>query len=397
VSYVHPILALSEASELEHTIWTRAQQRCPGLLVNQQAVDLGVHQLLAKDGELAQQFLQQQKSTGMAWSHPPLGGPDSAHAVAVPLPDAAGKGWLLTLNAGQRLRGLQLRLPVAAEGEWQLELEGQQEGVEAWQPLKLGRVVLLRGGGGRQFVEAAALQEPWQQLRLRLRAAEASTSPPSEGLLEVLAFCDRPSREMAAPPSAKPLAMPAAKQWPLQLQLEGRQVVMRREVDLESWSTVHRYSSRFVLLQKGEQMAFVDRFWPSAVRFGKGAPTEWDGETLREAFLWGFVGPVLEWKPQQFSTEKLFAEQVNFWQYPCRTEQDAFERHQRMEAPYWDGDGAHVYVGMPWATWIDKKSFPDQLLEATRSRLKAMNEVLGMPLQVHSVCQHIRWKEHPHP
>ena len=67
-----------------------------------------------------------------------------------------------------------------------------------------------------------------------------------------------------------------------------------------------------------------------------------------------------------------------------------------MEAPTWDGEGVHLYVGMPWATWIDKKTFPDQLLEAYRSRIKAMQAILREPLQVHSVCQHIRWKEHPH-
>lgn len=68
VSYVHPSLSLAEPSELEHTLWTRARDACPGVLVNQQAVDLGVHQLLAKQEERAQQFLEQQKSTGLAWA-----------------------------------------------------------------------------------------------------------------------------------------------------------------------------------------------------------------------------------------------------------------------------------------------------------------------------------------
>lgn len=83
VSYVHPTLTLAEPSELEHTIWTRARERCPGVLVNQQAAEQGVHQLLAKDGELEQQFLRQQKSTGEAWSSPPQGCAHSADGSTV--------------------------------------------------------------------------------------------------------------------------------------------------------------------------------------------------------------------------------------------------------------------------------------------------------------------------
>jgi hypothetical protein len=130
------------------------------------------------------------------------------------------------------------------------------------------------------------------------------------------------------------------------------------------------------------------------VVFERGGSIEWSAEALQEAFLWGFAGPVLEWKENHFSPEKVYLEQLNFWQYPCRTEQDAFERHKRFTSPYRDQRGVHIYMGLPWATWIDKKSFPEGLLDAFRNRVLAMQEVLGLPMQVHSICQHIRWKEH---
>lgn len=402
-SYVHPTLSLGEASELEHTLWTRAHEGCPGVLVNQQAVERGVHQLHAKDDALKKQFLAQQKSTGLAWSQPPLGSDRSAHAEAFPLADALTSGVQLELGERQ-VCGLQLRLPAASEGHWRVSVQGQQRGQTNWQPVSAGTSSTLEGGGKRLFLEGPVAEHAWQRLHIQLEPnTETPANSATDGLLEVLVFCAKEDPAHQPQPSPKPasqaLQLPTsaeAQARPLQLRLRQRRLEAKSKLNLDSWSSVHHWSSRFSLLKRDGRLAFVDRFWPTAATFADPELDDWDSRALREAFLWGFAWPVLEWKPQQFSTEKRYLEQLNFWQYPCRTEQDAYERHLRMEAPYWDGEGVHLYVGMPWATWIDKKTFPDQLLEAYRSRLKAMAEVLGEPLQVHSVCQHIRWKEHPH-
>ena len=404
VSYVHPTLSLADSSELEHTIWTRSPERCPGVLVNQQAVEQGVHQLLAKDVELAQRFLEQQKSTGLAWSFPPLGGSTSAFAVAVPITQAVQDGYSLELHSTQQLKGLQLRLPQNIGVGWRLALEGQPSSEPSLQPLNLEGHDSMPGDGQRHFLEVSALRQPWLRLLLKLLPPATQNPAEAEGFLEVLAFCEgdraTPPPAKLAPEPTKPAAPAAAatKQpdRPLKLCLRQRHLQPKIHLNLDSWNALHSWSSRFSLLARDGRIAFVDRFWPTAATFADPELDDWDARALHEAFLWGFAWPVLEWKPQQFSTEKLYLEQLNFWQYPCRTEQDAYERHLRMEAPYWDEEGVHVYVGMPWATWIDKKTFPDQLLEATRSRTKAMAELLVEPLQVHSVCQHIRWKEHPH-
>lgn len=394
VSYVHPSLSLEEASDLEHTLWTRNREGCPGVLVNQQAIEQGVHQLLAKETERAQLFLDQQKSTGLAWEHPPLGCSRSAHASTWPLQELLSEeGVELDLNASRRLKGLQLRLPRQSTGQWQLQLEGRRQVGGPWQALELGAAAQLRGGGQLQFVELPVLHEPWQQLRLRLIRPAEGTSP-ADGLLELLTFAEK-GASRPTPTEAAPTTTTQAGR-PFQLRLRDRRLEASKLLAGQTWEELHRYSNRFALQRREGRIAFVDRYWPTAVTFRDPELEEWSSEALREAFVWGFMGPVLEWKAQQFSTEKLYAEQLNFWQYPCRTEQDAFERHQRMEDPFWDQDGVHLYVGMPWATWIDKKTFPDQLLEAYRSRIKAMQDLLRGPLQVHSVCQHIRWKEHPH-
>lgn len=394
VCYVHPNLAPSEASELEHTIWTRSHATPPGVLVNQKAIDAGVHPLLSDEKEQRELFLEQQKSTGLAWSHQVLGGSRSDHAGAWPLQQLlAPEGVTLELNPDQQVQGLQLRLSRLAGGDWHLQLDGQEPTHGHWQPLDLGAAATLPGDGRRHFLELALLQQPWRQLRLRLQRHSEGGAIPGQALLEVLCFTQLRTAE-----ACRPASLQAESRAPSthRLRLKERQLESARELSSQGWVELHRYNSRFALQAREGRIAFVDRFWPTAVSYRDPELGSWDSHALHEAFLWGFAGPALEWKPDFFSTEKLFPDQLNFWQYPCRTEQDAFERHQRLEAPFWDDAGIHIYVGMPWATWIDKKTFPDQLLEAYRNRIEAMAAVLESPLQVHSICQHIRWKEHPH-
>ena len=76
VSYVHPSLAPNEDAELEITLWTRSLQRPAGVLINQQAIEQGVHQLRHGEAEVAQLFLDLQQFTGLSWMHEAVG---SAH------------------------------------------------------------------------------------------------------------------------------------------------------------------------------------------------------------------------------------------------------------------------------------------------------------------------------
>jgi hypothetical protein len=94
-----------------------------------------------------------------------------------------------------------------------------------------------------------------------------------------------------------------------------------------------------------------------------------------------------------------------FWQFPCRTEEAAFRRHDsRLGAPR-IGDEVHAYVGLPWATWIDRdakrqwradaRAGVEQRLWRLGVQVAGLRQALalqGQGLRVHTVCQHIGWK-----
>ncbi len=89
---------------------------------------------------------------------------------------------------------------------------------------------------------------------------------------------------------------------------------------------------------------------------------------------------------------------ANFWQYPCATEKQALDNHLTIDdlvnARSRDGV-AHIYVPLPWATYIDKKVFPERVFAKLEAHLRVMREiaaVLGLELRIHTVCQHIRWR-----
>lgn len=89
-----------------------------------------------------------------------------------------------------------------------------------------------------------------------------------------------------------------------------------------------------------------------------------------------------------------------FWQFPCRTESDAYERHSSRAVDARNGGSLNLYLGLPWATWIDKarSGAADERLgrELTmqRIRLRGLRGALrefGLDLRLHTVCQHVYW------
>ncbi|CAB9495511.1 exostosin domain-containing protein [Alteromonas macleodii] len=113
--------------------------------------------------------------------------------------------------------------------------------------------------------------------------------------------------------------------------------------------------------------------------------------------LAGFIPPVLDTYVNEINLKPVDKRDINFWQYPCATEKQAFENHLAMKA----GDNidvesksVNIYVPLPWATYVDKKAFPDEYLNKIKSLLSSYRELVasfGYTLKVHSVCQHIHW------
>jgi len=112
----------------------------------------------------------------------------------------------------------------------------------------------------------------------------------------------------------------------------------------------------------------------------------------------GFIPPVIRSSLEEISLRPSNTDDLNFWQYPCATERDAFEAHLGISG------GGHidlqakqinVYLGLPWATYIDKKSMPQAYLKEKQAIIdmyRSLTEDAGFSLRVHSVCQQIHWR-----
>jgi len=180
------------------------------------------------------------------------------------------------------------------------------------------------------------------------------------------------------------------------LLLANGQCLLLNQVLTDDWIEIHCYNRQFKVYRKDSKLAFVDMEWPSVLVYSDPGFENLTPQERRDCFFWGYCAPVTEFIPNHFSPKKLFTNQRNFWQYPCRTEQDAYDRHIKFEAPVFCESAAHTYVGLPWATWIDKKEYPNELVEAFGKRIGAVRSFLdrwNIKLEAHSVCQHIRWRE----
>ena len=208
----------------------------------------------------------------------------------------------------------------------------------------------------------------------------------------------------AADPPEKPLApqlLPVA---------DGAcRYIWRRRKDCEAQlvaaEELYSYGNRFRVLRSADELIFDDRFWPNVgVLVIKEKAKEALAQGEEALFALGFLQPVQEWKPEQIASEKRYPNHQLFWQYPCRTEEDAFRVHRELVGPQLEGDSYQVYLGLPWATFIDRavnkklsdKGYPEPLLLANRKRIEALASVLSQwdkKLKVHTVCQHIFWLE----
>jgi hypothetical protein len=117
-----------------------------------------------------------------------------------------------------------------------------------------------------------------------------------------------------------------------------------------------------------------------------------------ELLLSAFIPPVFSTKPITIADRPLSPTDHHFWQYPAATERQALLNHM----PIREGANVdavsrtvHTYLGLPWATYIDKQHLPDEVLAYVVPRimgLRRLAEEHGYRLAVHSVCQQIYWR-----
>ena len=115
------------------------------------------------------------------------------------------------------------------------------------------------------------------------------------------------------------------------------------------------------------------------------------------AHVAGLIPPVLETYVDQIGIKASSPDDLNFWQYPCATEKQAYENHLGIKhGEHVDvaNEEVNIYVPLPWATYVDKKGFPERYLERVKALISMYKELAkaeGFNLKVHSVCQHIHW------
>ena len=178
------------------------------------------------------------------------------------------------------------------------------------------------------------------------------------------------------------------------------ELILRTSFNRNKVMEIHRFGSRFVVWSDAQCLYFEDRFWPTVTCCNRGAYSDAELLKSKEALLaFGFLQPLLEWKHNQIATIKTRPNQSLFWQYPCRTEHDAYDVHNKLSGPHYEENAYHIYIGLPWATFIDRslkgEQFPHVMLQAYSKRTQALRAELkrfGRKLKVHTVCQHIFWQ-----
>ncbi|NQW94793.1 MAG: exostosin family protein [Polaromonas sp.] len=156
-----------------------------------------------------------------------------------------------------------------------------------------------------------------------------------------------------------------------------------------------QYSNRYKVLQDSASFYYLDRFWPvvKIEAIADIAPNMRADKV--QLFCRGYVPSNLLEGAFAVSDDFRHEEDYLFWQYPCITEKDAFEMHKRIGAMYVSGTCVHTYLGIPWATIVDRKSNAKSMMGVIGSRIKSASEVLknfNLQLKTHTVCQHVHWK-----
>ena len=416
VSYVHLSLTPSEPSELEHTIWTRSEEICGGILINQQSSGKGVRKFVDQKGSDVDVFENLQKFTGLSWTHQAKGSRDvhlitqhplagdpihsSEHTLALPMTELIGSGLQLQLKPDEVLLGMCLRLPLTSSAAYEILIQGRR-GNESWQTVTPTNH-MVEGQGQRNFLEDRNLWRYLDTFQLLIKPSEANSETwgPNE-FAELVLFCEKPQQAQSSNGVSAPEIKTINPVFATLDGLETPELILRTSFKHDKATEIHKFGTRFTVWSDAQYIYFEDRFWPTVARCNRGGYSNTDLLKSEEALLaYGFLQPLLEWKNNQIAPTKTHPDQYLFWQYPCRTEQDAYDVHNKLSGPQYEENAYHLYIGLPWATFVDRmlrgEQLPHTMLQTYSKRTEALRAELkrfGRKLRVHTICQHIRWQQ----
>jgi hypothetical protein len=166
--------------------------------------------------------------------------------------------------------------------------------------------------------------------------------------------------------------------------------VLKNQFKYKLYREIVRFSDRFIVYDDFNAYYFFDKFWPVVKRVLKRDVSFNEiKESNFELFATGFLTVSLSEGVVDMSNEMEYTDDILFWQYPCRTESDAYEAHQQFSGTYIEGHVINVYLALPWATFVDKQRYPEGLLGLYASRIAAAQELAAQfsyTLRVHTVC-----------
>jgi hypothetical protein len=169
---------------------------------------------------------------------------------------------------------------------------------------------------------------------------------------------------------------------------------------LESPRLLHSFwLNRFQIFETEDEYICKDRLATSPVHLPKMQFQQYPDSLKSKAIFWfGFMASLVAIAPLAVGDKPGSVSDNLFWQFPCRTEGAAFDIHQRREisANGFEASVWNVYLGLPWATFIDKKMVDAQAIQIARTQIRGLRgalQELGVRLQVHTVCQHIYWQK----
>lgn len=168
----------------------------------------------------------------------------------------------------------------------------------------------------------------------------------------------------------------------------------------ELFSFLRRFFISESFSTSGRVFKFIDILSPRSAWVGR--LERFDLETL-EGRLLAFsllVPPCVAHAPVKVGVRPKDSRDVQFWQYPAITELKAWEAHSQLNRSV-DSTTVPIstYLGLPWATYIDKAVGEDEILSVFKSRISGYRALAsqwglswGTDVRLHTVCQHIYWE-----
>ncbi len=217
--------------------------------------------------------------------------------------------------------------------------------------------------------------------RWAAEAQEGKEAPP--------AVAPRAESASGAEAQGEPRKSPMFSQPPVSTS-ERREFITRGQV-------IFDHLSRFRVYRYNNELLCVDAL---QMRGSQKVPLAL-GESVNPPapdILAAFIPPIVDTYPIVIKDRPSGPKDSHFWQYPCATGRQAWENHLDIPAGRnvdTDRRVINTYLALPWATYIDKQTYPEEIVSYLKPRLmgyRSLAEVNGYELRVHTVCQQIHWR-----